>query len=328
MSAFNKSINESINEFVVPVKRGAVNRLLGALAIFLFLSVGFGQTILQVAADNPSLSTFVEALRRAGLTDTLNGEGPFTLFAPTDAAFSVLPEGELRALLNDDEALREVMTYHIVPAYVLARDAVRATSAPTLEGDRLRLEVRSGRLYIDDATVIKFDVGASENVEASNGVIHVVDSVLVPREVNLEALAASAPAAAQADAAPIYTTDASNSVRYPLSVVDDSGIGGSVLVADYGSGGAVVTIAVRGTLRDGTGSGEYPVRFRVGDCGSNATGENGTVTLNDVGKATGLSVTTVDAPYDALVSEDRALELFSPDGASPVACGEVGPGAN
>ncbi len=312
---------------------GALRHLLGALVLLLLPTVGFGQTILQVAADDPSLSTFVEALRRAGLESTLNGEGPFTLFAPTDAAFSVLPEGELTALLNNESALREVMTYHIVPAFVLARDAVQATSAPTLAGDRLRLQVRSGRLYIDGATVIKFDVGASENVEASNGVIHVVDSVLVPREVNLEALAASAPAAPQENAAPIYTTDASNSVRYPLSVVDGSGIGGSVLAADYGLGGAVVTIAVRGTLRDGAGGGEYPVRFRVGDCESDAPSEDnreaGTVTLNGVAKATGLSVTTVDAPYDALVGEDYALELLSPDGSGTVVtCGEVGSGAN
>ena len=144
-------------------------------------------------------------------------------------------------------------------------------------------------------------------------------------------LAASAPAAPQENAAPVYTTDALNSVRYPLSVVNDSGIGGSVLVADYGLGATVVTIAVRGTLRDGAGGaqgGEYPVRFRVGDCGSDTTSEDGAVTLNGVERATGLSVTTVDAPYDALVGEDYALELLSPDGSSSVACGEVGSGAN
>ena len=295
---------------------------------FFFSSLGFGQTILQVAADNPSLSTFVEALERAGLADTLNSEGPFTLFAPTDAAFELLSEAELTALLNDESALREVMTYHIVPAYVLARDAVQATSAPTLEGDRLRLQVRSGRLYINDATVIKFDVGASEDIRASNGVIHVVDSVLLPAEVDLGALTASAPAPAGARAAPLYSTEAARSVRYPLSVVEGSGIGGSVLIADYGLEETVVTVAVRGTLRGAQNGvrGGYPAQLRMGNCGGE--GEDGVVSLNDVDAATGLSVTVVDAPYDALVDDDHYLELLSPDEATAVSCGEVGLGAN
>ena len=316
----------------IPANRRVTNRLLGVLGILFFSSLGFGQTILQVAADDPSLSTFVEALERAGLADTLNSEGPFTLFAPTDAAFSVLPEAELTALLNDESALREVMTYHIIPAYVLARDAVQATSAPTLEGDRLRLQVRSGRLYINDATVIKFDVGASEDVQASNGVIHVVDSVLLPEEIDLEALTASAPAPAGARAAPLYSTEAARSVRNPLSVVGNSGIGGSVLIADYGFDETVLTVAVRGTLRDVQDGvrGGYPAQLRMGDCGSGGedVGENG-ISLSDVNAATGLSVTTLDAPYDALVDDDYALELLSADDpARVVACGEVGSGAN
>ena len=314
-------------DVALSAKHHVMNRLLSMLGILLLSSIGFGQTILQVAADDPGLSTFVAALERAGLADTLNSEGPFTLFAPTDAAFELLSEAELSALLNDESALREVMTYHIVPAYVLARDAVQATSAPTLEGDRLRLQVRSGRLYINDATVIKFDVGASEDIQASNGVIHVVDSVLLPAEVDLGALTASAPAPAGARAAPLYSTEAARSVRYPLSVVEGSGIGGSVLIADYGLDETVVTVAVRGTLRDAQSGvqGEYPTQLRVGDCGS---GGEDSISLNDVDAATGLSVTTVDAPYDALVGDDHYLELLSPDEATAVSCGEVGSGAN
>ncbi len=327
-------IGDAMLHFGVNLSKGMLKRLLGVLTVLL-LPVGFGQTILQVAAEDPSLSTFVSALRQADLADTLNGEGPFTLFAPTDAAFSVLPEEELVALFNDESALREVMNYHIVPAYVLARDAVQATSAPTLFGDRLRLQVRSGRLYINDATVIKFDVGASEDVQASNGVIHVVDSILLPEEVSLAALTADAPATlAEARAAPLYNTDAARSVRYPLSVVGGSGIGGSVLFADYGLDQTVVTIAVRGTLRGEAGAVQgsvYPTHLRTGDCGreGSGVGDNGVVQLNDVERATGLSVTTVDAPYDALVNDDHHLELLSPDGSgTPVACGEVEPGAN
>ena len=131
-------------------------------------------TIVEVASANGSFETLVKAVQAAGLVETLNGEGPFTVFAPTDEAFSKLPEGTLQELLANEEQLRKVLTYHVVPGRVTASDVQGMDTAGTVAGESLRIRTESGSVMVDDATVVQADV------MASNGVIHVIDTVLVP----------------------------------------------------------------------------------------------------------------------------------------------------
>ena len=131
-------------------------------------------TIVDVAAANGSFETLVEAVRAAGLVETLSGEGPFTVFAPTDEAFSKLPEGTLEELLNAPERLARVLTYHVVPGRVTAADVQGIDSAETVAGPSLSISSEYGSVKVDDATVVEADV------MASNGVIHVIDTVLLP----------------------------------------------------------------------------------------------------------------------------------------------------
>ncbi len=133
-----------------------------------------GQTIVDVAVSNGSFNTLVTALKAAGLVETLAGEGPFTVFAPTDEAFAKLPEGALDSLLADNEKLTAVLTYHVVSGKVMAADVVSLDSATTLEGSDIAIDASEG-VRINDATVVSADV------EASNGVIHVIDTVLLPQ---------------------------------------------------------------------------------------------------------------------------------------------------
>ena len=287
------------------------------------LSLGSAQTILEVAENDPGLSTFVTVIRAAGLEETLSGEGPFTLFAPTNAAFLQVAPGDLSRLLGDPETLRRVLSYHVVPAFVMARDAVQATSAPTLEGSELTVQVESGNLLINESKVVKFDVGATENVQASNGVIHVIDSVLEPEGVTL----AGAPAAPRigasvslvSDVEQVYETAALRSTRFPVEALNDSGVSGSVLVADYGFENAIATILVRGVEEDG----DHPAHFHTGDCGS---GGDIVIPLSNVTGPSGLSVSTMTAPYDTIMEGNHYLNIhLSPDRIDTiVACGEVG----
>ncbi|MCW5938734.1 MAG: fasciclin domain-containing protein [Fimbriimonadaceae bacterium] len=132
-------------------------------------------TIVDVAAGNKDFSTLVSLVKKAGLVDTLNSKGPFTVFAPTNKAFEKLPKATLTAVQNDDELLKRVLLYHVVPGKVLAKDVVKVTSANTaLEGGKVKVNVKNGKVKINDANVVKTDIAAS------NGVIHVIDSVLVP----------------------------------------------------------------------------------------------------------------------------------------------------
>ena len=129
--------------------------------------------IVTVAAEAGSFETLLTVARAAGLVGTLQGEGPFTVFAPTDEAFAALPEGTLEALLQDTEKLAAILTYHVVPGRVMAADVVKLDSAKTLNGRSVGIDASNG-VRIDNATVIKADV------VASNGVIHVIDTVLIP----------------------------------------------------------------------------------------------------------------------------------------------------
>ena len=134
--------------------------------------------IVDTAIAAKNLTTLVKALQTAGLVETLKGAGPFTVFAPDDKAFSRLPAGQLDALLADPVKLKTILTYHVIPASIMASDAMNMTSPtspPTVQGGTLQVtKGRKGRLKINDATVIKADI------KASNGIIHIIDRVLIP----------------------------------------------------------------------------------------------------------------------------------------------------
>lgn len=132
--------------------------------------------LVEVAVDAGNFTTLVAAVQAAGLLETLQGEGPFTVFAPTDEAFAQLPEGTVEGLLEDPEALAEILTYHVIPGRVLAADVIAAgeVEPETVQGDALDVRVMDGTVHVDEATVTTADV------MASNGVIHVIDTVLMP----------------------------------------------------------------------------------------------------------------------------------------------------
>jgi uncharacterized surface protein with fasciclin (FAS1) repeats len=140
-------------------------------------SHGMKKDIVDVAVENGSFTTLVAALKAAGLVDTLKGEGPFTVFAPTDEAFAKLPEGTLEMLLlpENKEQLVSILTYHVVAGKVMAADVMKLDSATTVQGQEVTVDIMDGKVMIDDATVVIADV------EASNGVIHVIDGVILPK---------------------------------------------------------------------------------------------------------------------------------------------------
>lgn len=129
--------------------------------------------IVDIAAGNEAFSTLVAAVTAAGLVDTLKGDGPFTVFAPTDDAFAALPEGTVEALLEDLETLTAILTYHVVPGAVMSSDLSDGMMAETVNGASVTIGV-GDTVTVDGATVIQADI------EASNGVIHVIDSVILP----------------------------------------------------------------------------------------------------------------------------------------------------
>ncbi|WP_420798937.1 fasciclin domain-containing protein [Neptunomonas antarctica] len=133
--------------------------------------------IVDVAAENGSFNTLVAAIKAAELVETLKGDGPFTVFAPTDEAFAKLPDGTLDMLLKPENKAKlvAVLTYHVVPGKVNAADVVKLDSADTVQGQKLMIKTADGSVMIDNANVVMTDV------EASNGVIHVIDAVLLPK---------------------------------------------------------------------------------------------------------------------------------------------------
>ena len=132
--------------------------------------------IVQTAVDAGTFKTLVAAVKAAGLVETLQGEGPFTVFAPTDAAFAKLPAGTVESLLANPQKLASILTFHVVPGKVLAGDVVKANGATpkTVNGQSLDVVVRDGKVLVNGGNVIQADVAAS------NGVIHVIDTVLIP----------------------------------------------------------------------------------------------------------------------------------------------------
>lgn len=133
--------------------------------------------IVDTAVAAGSFNTLAKALQAADLVDTLKGKGPFTVFAPTDAAFAKLPAGTLEELLKPEnkDKLRAILTYHVVAGRVAAKDVVKLASSPTVNGQEIQISTMGGSVKINDATVVTTDI------QTSNGVIHVIDTVLLPK---------------------------------------------------------------------------------------------------------------------------------------------------
>ncbi len=149
--------------------------LLAAAALMLTAPVQAGD-IVDVAASNKSFKTLVAAVKAADLVDTLKSDGPFTVFAPTDEAFAKLPEGTLESLLKPEnkEQLVSILTYHVVPSKVMAKD-VKSGMVKTASGSSFKMKVSKKGVHVDNAKVVATDV------MADNGVIHVIDTVIIPK---------------------------------------------------------------------------------------------------------------------------------------------------
>ena len=130
--------------------------------------------IVETATTAGSFKTLVAAVKAAGLGDTLSGPGPFTVFAPTDEAFAELPAGTVEGLLGDIPKLTQILKFHVVPGKLMAADVVKLTSAKTVQGQNVTINAKNG-VKINDAMVI------TPNIEADNGVIHVIDRVILPQ---------------------------------------------------------------------------------------------------------------------------------------------------
>jgi uncharacterized surface protein with fasciclin (FAS1) repeats len=131
--------------------------------------------IVDTAVSAGTFKTLATALKTAGLIDTLKGTGPFTVFAPTDDAFAKLPPGTLDSLLKDPAKLKSILLYHVVAGKVLAKDVMTLNSAKSVQGVAIPIAVTGGKVMADNANVVKTDI------MASNGVIHVIDAVILPK---------------------------------------------------------------------------------------------------------------------------------------------------
>jgi uncharacterized surface protein with fasciclin (FAS1) repeats len=133
--------------------------------------------IVDTAVAAGAFGTLAAAVTKAGLVETLKGKGPFTVFAPTDAAFAKLPAGTLENLLKPESKakLTAILTYHVVSGKVMAKDVLHLSSAKTVNGQELKIASRGGKVMVDNATVSQTDI------DCSNGVIHVIDAVLLPK---------------------------------------------------------------------------------------------------------------------------------------------------
>jgi len=156
--------------------------MVGAAVATLVLSMGGsvraqGKDIVDTAVGAGQFKTLVAALQAAGLVETLKGKGPFTVFAPTDAAFAKLPAGTVEMLLKPENKakLTAILTYHVVAGKVMAADVVKVKSAKTVQGTSVTVSAMGGKVMIDGANVVTTDIAAS------NGVIHVIDTVLMPK---------------------------------------------------------------------------------------------------------------------------------------------------
>jgi uncharacterized surface protein with fasciclin (FAS1) repeats len=154
-----------------------MKRFLSAVALsaaFVAPSAWAQSDIVDTAISAGSFNTLVAAVQAADLVDTLKGPGPFTVFAPTDDAFAKIPKADLDALLADKEKLTAVLTYHVVPGKVMAAD-VKPGMVKTVQGGDITVAVEGNAVKVDNATVVKTDINTS------NGVIHVIDTVIMPK---------------------------------------------------------------------------------------------------------------------------------------------------
>jgi transforming growth factor-beta-induced protein len=158
-----------------------VTRMLLSLAVVFGASITAGaeekKDIVDTAVGAGSFKTLVAAVKAADLVDTLKGKGPFTVFAPTDEAFAKLPAGTVESLLKPENKnkLVAILTYHVVAGKVMAKDVVKLTEAKTVQGSSVKIAVKEGKVSVDGANVVKTDI------ETSNGVIHVIDAVILPK---------------------------------------------------------------------------------------------------------------------------------------------------
>ncbi len=152
----------------------------GALAISATAQAPTKKDIVDTAVEAKSFTTLVSLVKQAGLVETLKGKGPFTVFAPTDAAFKKLPKATLDAVANDKELLKRVLLYHVVPGKVGSADVVKLSKANTALKDShgkpvaVAIKVKDGKVWVGGSMVTATDI------ETSNGVIHVVDTVIIP----------------------------------------------------------------------------------------------------------------------------------------------------
>lgn len=157
------------------MKKFRLNLLLAGLVALAMVPAVSAADIVDTAIAG-EFNTLVAAVQAAGLVDTLKGEGPFTVFAPTDEAFAKLPEGTLESLLRPEnrDKLQSILTYHVVPGKVMSSDVVKLNSATSVEGSDIAIKTMNGTVMVNEAHVTKADI------ETSNGVIHVIDSVILP----------------------------------------------------------------------------------------------------------------------------------------------------
>lgn len=161
------------------MKRTALALTLALLALSLNATAGSmgKKDIVDTAVAAGNFKTLAAALQAAGLVDTLKGTGPFTVFAPTDEAFAKLPAGTVDDLLKPEnhDKLVAILTYHVVPGKVMAKDVVKLHEAKTVNGKDVKIMTEGGKVMVDNANVVKTDIACS------NGVIHVIDSVILPQ---------------------------------------------------------------------------------------------------------------------------------------------------
>lgn len=151
-----------------------MKKILIAAAFAMAFGSASAADIVDTAKSAGTFNTLVTAIEAAGLVDTLKGPGPFTVFAPTDAAFAKIPKAKLDALLKDKPALAKVLTYHVVSGKVMAAD-IKPGMVKTVEGASVNIMSKKGKVTVDKAHVTKTDIAAD------NGVIHVIDTVLMPK---------------------------------------------------------------------------------------------------------------------------------------------------
>ena len=151
-----------------------MKKFLMAAAFTMAFGAAQAADIVDTAKAAGSFNTLVTAVQAAGLESTLKGPGPFTVFAPTDEAFAKIPKAKLDALLKDKAALTKVLTYHVVPGKVMAAD-VKPGKVKTVQGESLTVTAKDGKVMVDKAHVTKTDIAAD------NGVIHVIDTVVMPK---------------------------------------------------------------------------------------------------------------------------------------------------